>query len=481
MPFFCLIVAVLLSACKKESVFSEEDKFIEHIEEFSELKPEVSAAGYEFIEIQWKPIQNTHYKPVTYTIYLNDKKIIESLTANKYSLINLSAGQKYEIKVVASTTEGKQTSNALSASTLSPSNAGLSVYQEYRIHQFSVIGGNTSVQKLPDGGHLLVKLLQHEGYFDDDPFKIVIFRTDVHGNMVWYKLLRQKVSNTTIGGVMPLALHNNGQEGLMFLQNYVIKFSIANGEIILEKAYGDDLSKPSFQSIYYASNQQVIIGTQQGSLMAINPEDLSLLWNRMNIDRPGAIGDIKIDSKRNIYYIFRDRNDSYANIRVHKCNPEGEFIKSFLFDGTLPGEYNYGFNMSALLIDNQDKLYLFGKNYSYNFLRFFKFDTEGNVIKKNQTSDYLLADQAFFNTNGDIVLLGQVDGGGFATYSGLYVFDKDMNIKSKLFYKDIPYHRVSGITSNIDGTYNLFLAYVQTYTYSNKNFIFIKTGLDGKI
>lgn len=79
------------------------------------------------------------------------------------------------------------------------------------------------------------------------------------------------------------------------------------------------------------------------------------------------------------------------------------------------------------------------------------------------------------------MVVGQIDGGGLNTYTGIYVFDKEMNIKSKLFYTNIPPHIVRGITGNPDGSYNIFLNYMQTYTYENSNFVFIQTDANGKI
>ena len=137
--------------------------------------------------------------------------------------------------------------------------------------------------------------------------------------------------------------------------------------------------------------------------------------------------------------------------------------------------------MTTLLVDEQDNFYLFGYNSSYNFLRYFKFDAAGTLIKKNGQSDYLLAGQAFFNDKGEIIVSGRIDGGGLTTYGGIYVFDKNLNIKSKTYYKDIPSHVFSSVTGNSDGSYNIFLHYMQTYSYENPNFVFIKTDTDGKM
>lgn len=478
MTFFGFVV-LLFFACKKEKVIKDEDSFVEQTEQLSELKAEVSSAGYQFVEVQWNAVNNTHFKAVNYAIYLDDQKIIDGLTTTKYSLINLKAGKTYSIKISASTKDGKQIEQIVKASTLSPIAEGPS--QEYSIHSFSRMMGPAGLHKLKDGGHLIVRSLQYQNYFGDGSFKIVVFRTDKSGHMLWYRLLSEKGFRDITSGDMFLTSNNGDQEGLLFFENYAMKFAINSGEVILEKRYEDNLKGQVFKSVFYVSSQQIIAGTEQGNLLSINPGDLTVIWHQTNANRAGAIVAINVDSKKNIYYIFRDNNDRYTNIRVHKCNANGEFLKDFLFDGTLPNEYNWGYRMTSLLVDDQDNFYMFGRNSDYGFLRYFKFNTDGVVLKKNLKSDNFLAEKSFFNENGEIVVVGQIDGGGLNTYAGIYVFDKEMNIKSKLFYTNIPPHIVRGVSGNPDGSYNIFLNYMQTYSYDNSNFVFIQTDANGKI
>lgn len=479
---FLWLFLMLFYGCKKENGINTEDNFIGQTENLSELKAEVSSVGKSFVEVQWNAVSNTHFKTVTYAVYLDNQKIIDGLTTTRYSLINLKSDQKYVIKIIASTKEGKQVEQIVNTSTLgSNTQVPNSIYQEYSIHSYSTLTGSTGLQKLTDGGHLIVRFLQHPGSFSNENFKIVVFRTDKSGNMLWYRLLSTKAYNISSDGEILITSHKGDQEGILLIQNYAVKFATNNGDILLEKSYTDRLSGQAFKAVFYASNQQIIAGTGRGNLLSINPEDLSVTWQQTNNNRLGAIVAITMDSKKNLYYIFRDDSDRYTNIRVHKCNPNGEFLTEFLFDGTLPNEYNWGFWMTALLIDEQDNLYLFGRNSSYNNLRYFKFNADGTVLKKNLQSDNLLAEKAFFNDKGEIVVVGQIDGGGLNTYAGIYVFDKEMNIKSKKFYTDLPAHIVRGISGNADGSYNIFLNYMVTYNYENSNFVFIKTDANGKI
>ena len=112
------IVMLLFFSCKKDGALKNEDVYVDQPEQLSELKVENSSAGYTFIEVQWSPVINTHFKAVTYSLYLDDQKIVDGLTTNKYSFINLKAGQSYSIKVVAATSEGKQIQQSLTANTL---------------------------------------------------------------------------------------------------------------------------------------------------------------------------------------------------------------------------------------------------------------------------------------------------------------------------------------------------------------------------
>lgn len=475
--FFGLVVLLFIS-CKKEIVIENEDHFIEQTEQLSALKTEISAAGSQFIEVQWNAVNNTHFKAVTYAVYLDNQKIIDGLTTTKYSLINLTAGKKYAIKIVAIAKEGKQTEQTVEANTLGGATGNLpGIYREYSIHNYSRMNQSMSIKKLADGGHLVVGILQHPGHFDDDIFKVIYFRTDDVGNMLWYRLLSVKAFNVSIYDKLGLTSNKGDQEGLLFMQNSAIKFATSNGEVLLQKNYQDYIPLQGFHTIFYASPQQVIAGTSLGSLMSINPEDLSVKWHQPNTNRLGSILAINVDSKSNIYYILRDQKDTD---KVYMCNAKGEFLKDFLSDSNSPDADNFGYWIGALLIDEQDNLYLFGRNSSAKF-RYFKFSAAGTLLKKNLAADHLNANSVFFNGKDEIAVVGQVDGGGLNTYAGLYVFDKDLNIKSKLYYREIQPHILRGISGNADGSYNIFFHYMLTYTYDNPNLVFIKTGTDGKI
>lgn len=478
--FFWLIVILFVFGCKKENAIADQDLFVEHAEELTPLDANVSSAGTTFIELQWKQVTNTHFNPVTYSVFLNDEKISERITTNKFSLINLKPAQKYAVKIIASTATGKQLSQLLEVSTLNASIGNQGIYVEYSIHNYSTLTGGTALQRLNDGGHLIARLLQHPLGFDKENFKIVVFRTDASGKMMWYRLFSLLEYNVSFYGQLVINVNKNGQDGLIFLHQHAVRFALNNGEILQKKSFAAEAGNASFSSSFSVSDSKMVLGTEQGNLLAINPGNLSLIWQRTNPDRQGAVGEINVDTKNNIYYVFTDGKAANPKITVIKCKENGEYLKAFDFDGTLPNEYASGYSMKALLVDGEDNFYLFGRNNSYNYMRWFKFNAEGVVIKKNQVSDNLNVDRATFNAHGEIVVSGQVDGSLLATFGGIYVFDKEMNIKSKRVYQDLPFHLIRGLTVNTDGSYNIFLNFRTTSTYNNPYFIFIKTDIDGK-
>jgi hypothetical protein len=103
------------------------------------------------------------------------------------------------------------------------------------------------------------------------------------------------------------------------------------------------------------------------------------------------------------------------------------------------------------------------------------------LLKKNPQNDPLTATHAFFNEKGEIIVAGRRDGSGLVTYGAIYVLDKDLNIKTRHIYDQIPFNIINGVTGNPDGSYNIFLHYMQSFTYDNPNFVFIKTDENGKM
>ncbi|NEU09326.1 fibronectin type III domain-containing protein [Flavihumibacter sp. R14] len=439
----------------------------------SELKAEVLAAGSQFVELQWNRIYNTHFKTVTYGIYVNDKKIVEGLNITNYSLINLGPGQEYSVRIVASTGEGKQTEQSLTVNTLPPAGSAANpiLSREYKIHSYSDMAGPTALTRFSGGGHLIVRYLQHPSYFSNGGFKVIVFRTDKDGNIMWYRLLPTLAHELVSMPGICLALHSTEQEGIVFLGGYAFKISTSDGEILQEKDFRE-INEPYIQSLFYVSPQQLIIGTLRGSLLSINPQDLTVQWQRINSTQRGEISGIKLDSKRNIFAIFRDL-DQQTGITIHKYNSQGEYLAKYVFEGEA--------GTASFLVDAEDSFHLFSYSSYYHNLHYSKFNHQGTLIKSTTISEGIASPSPFFNDKNEVVVYGRYDGSGLTTYGGIFVFDKDLNVKSKRFYTEIPYHIFRAVTLNPDGSYNLFLNYMQTYTYENRNFVFIKTDVNGKI
>ena len=323
---FLWSLVIMFLSCKKDEVVNNEDNFIEQVAELSPLEAEVSGASDHHIEVKWKAGVHTHFKAVTYNVYLDEKKIADGLTTTKYSLINLEAGKNYAIKIVASTSDGKTVQQILQASTLASLNSGTQtkIYKEYKIHAYSRLTGNASLKKCADGGHLVVRFLQHPDYFAEGAYNLIIFKIDRSGNMLWYKLLPASAYNLSPDDLLNIELHNEGKECLIFIKGYAFKVSTTNGELLLEKDFRSDLNGQFFQAVFYSSTQQILAGTNRGMLLSINPQNLTANWIQSNTGKPGTIVAIKEDSRKNIYYIFRDQNDrtvvsGYINVTPMGC------------------------------------------------------------------------------------------------------------------------------------------------------------------
>jgi hypothetical protein len=476
----CCILLLLVSSCKKKDGLI--DNYTDPPNQITTLKPSVISAGREFLEIEWNLAEHSHFDELSYAVYLDGEKIVDQLSSTRYSLINLAPGKKYNIKVIASTNNGIQVEQSIEGNTLPALTESETTYfHAYSFHDFSQLAGPLSLFKLEDGGHLLVKELSHPTDFTNENFKVIVFRVDEYGQTLWYRLLTFAEFNLTVGSAaFQLTTIKGDQEAILFAGNHALKFAVLNGEVLLRKSYSDLLPGQRILSTNKISSQEIIAATDNAHLISVSPDDLRLLWHRDNQGQSGTLVSIQVDSKKNVYGIFDERREENTTIRVNKYDPKGTFLKSFQFDGNLEGESNYGFIITSLLVDPQDNLYLFGYNSSFNYTRFFKFKADSTLIKKNEQSQNLLIRNAFFNAKGEIVASGQVDGGGINTSGGIYVFDKDMNIKTKQIWTSIPPHLLSGITGNADGTYNLFVSFMPVQS-QNDGFMFIKTALDGKI
>ena len=477
---FCCILLLFIYGCKKnEGVV---DDYISPPDQITALKTLVTSAGREFIEIEWNKVEHSHFEEVTYAVYLDGEQIVDQLTGTKYSLINLQPGKNYSIKVIASTKNGKQAEQSLEGSTLPALTAAETIYiQQYSIHDFSILRGPTTLVKLEDGGHLLLMALTHASDFTHLNNKMIVFRVDRYGRMLWYRLLDYADFNLLVdSAAFQLMTIKSDQEGILFAGNHAMKFAVENGDLLLMKSYNDLLPDQNILSVTKVSSLEILAATNYANLVAINPNNLQVIWHKGDQGQSGTLESIQVDSKKNVYGIFTDRNEMHTPIKVNKYDANGKFSKSFQFDGTLEGEHNWGFYMTALLVDQQDDLYLFGYNASFSYTRYFKFKSDGTLIKKNQQSESFHITGASFNAKGDIIAKGQLEGSGRNTWGGIYVFDKDMNIKTRRIWTDLPPHSLSGITSNTDGTYNLFSSFLAGDS-KYVGFTYIKTALDGKI
>jgi len=454
-------------SCAKEHIDNIEDQFIEEPEQLSELNAEITAAALTFLEIQWKPVRSSHFAEVTYSLYLNDQMIIQGLTTNKYSLINLEPGREYTIKVQASTKDDVKSNKIITARTLPSNQADQIIYHNIHIHSYSTFMGPASIEQLQDGGHLMVRYIQHPGYIQSERFKIVVMRVDQKGEMIWYRLLETPQDSFDPIISSRLILHNDEKEGIVFIKEYAFKISILSSEIIQEIDF-KGLNELGIESVH-ATERQLLVGTLMGSLLSIDPNNLSIKWRYSNIDQRGAITAINTDSKGNIYASFSDYNDP-INSYIHKYNSKGEYITRFPFD-----REHYS---ASLLVDKEDNFYLFPLTGDENIITYYKFDAGGQAITKKSIPNSVSAPHAFWDKDGNIVVFGSHYTRGTMIYGGVYTFDKDLNILSSRFYNDLSRNLILGLTQNDNRSFNFFI-YIDSD--ANSDFYFIRADTKGNI
>lgn len=464
---YLLVLTLLCSfSCKKEILVKDEDFFVEETEHLSELGFETPAVGLNFIEIKWKPVINSHFKPVSYTLFLDDKKIIEGLSVTKYSFLKLNPGKEYKIKVLAISKGGKEQALEGKVSTLPDLKALDPVYyEEYLIYEHARFVGSTGLARLKDGGHLVSKLLSISNGAD---FKIITFRVNKFGHMIWYRLTAPEGKKNLEGGYF-IALNNNEEEATVFAKDFAFKLSTDTGEPLLYKDFNTS-ELNSISTLHQLNGNEVVVGTNSGGLMSIKLSNLEVLWDKDMDIRNSPV--LVINSYKDKLYFARSIP-----------RPNSGSGDTYLYESNLKGENSNGVNLDisgvklSLLIDNVGNIYLLTSLVSfYNNIICMKLDPSKKVLKNIKVSDGLSAVGAFFGNNGEIVAYGRRDGSGLNVWGGIYVFDQEFNIIRKRIYDEKQTNAFQAVTLNTDGSYNLFLHYAGT-----TNFTFIKTDLNGNM
>jgi len=473
--FNCFLLILFFFSCKKDSIESDKDRFRDEVEQLTGLSLEASAAGQDFIEVSWEKVYSNHYKAITYTVYLNDEQIVSKLNTHKFSLIKLKPGQEYTIKVAALTKDGLKTERTLVTKTLSEDAKQIDqvLYKEYNIHSYSTIYPK-NLARFADGGHLFVAHLVHPGNFLPDTFKLLVYNIDNKGNFLWYRLISALGHGIDRNiGTSHIVLHDHDKEGIVFAGTYAFKISTSNGDLLLDKDL-KDTGLNEVTAVCNASPQEILVGTDKGHLLSLNANDLSVQWKQENENVSTHAVAINVDSKKNIYAAYRSEGDS-PPLRIRKYNDQGKIINSIRINGA--------FLTGSLIIDEDENISFISSesDVHYNRLYYYKFDKAGNLTDEKRVPNAVAFAKAFLNERNEIIVHGSRFGSSLVVYGGVLTFDRNMNIKSERYYTDLPYHLLFGLTANADHSYNLFISYVQTYTYENYNFIFIKTKADGSI
>lgn len=471
--FFLFLILLVWGCSKKENIVNKPDEYIEKAEKLNALNLTVSAASKDLIEVSWDKVNSSHFNPVSYAIYADDKLVVKDLSITKYSLINLQANKNYKIRVVASSEGGTTQEQTIDAKTVGGSSIGQSVYVEYKIHTQSRLTGNNSIRLLADGGHLICTFLQHEG--GETNFKLIIYRTNNKGQVIWYRLIQDL-------GYFDLQPHvllpSKEDEAIIIIKHDIYVLDRNKGVLKKDKPTTISLSPNDYVlSAQFDASQNLILGTAGGELLKVTANDFKSVWKRKN--SVVGISSIQFDKEQRIYYSLLD--SEATKIKVQKTDREGNVLATFEFDGKLPGDYERQYHMPILLKDKNDIFYIWGFDfYSYS-LRYIKFDKNGEVKAKLNEYVNLKPAGAFFDHDNHIVVYGQEEGSGIATYGTINKYDTDLNLLSTLKYPQLEMHMFKNVTQNVDNSYNLFFYYIQTWSYENFNFIYIKTKSNGQL
>lgn len=483
--FFKLITSFLFLTlffnCTKKEIVERGDEYKEETEQLQNSTIQINSAGLDFIEFEWTPVISSSFKKIEYDLYLNNRLMVSGVTSHKYTFIHLEEGTDYEIKVVAKSQTDKKIQIITNTKTLPQETVTSDTfYKEFQIFENTSLTGFSPVSKLKDEGHIIIRLLQHPSRYAYESFKFIAFRLDRLGNVLWYRLLSTNNYPVDFSSAA-LAVNETLNQAVIVSGKVLWKININNGQHVeikdLVSVFDEHENISSVK--YTSSTTELIIGTSNYKLLKVDFQSLGLLWKRDTREFNGVIKSIVTDSKGNMYYIFANESNT---ITVHKADPEGKFIKEFKFDGSLNGEYeHFGYGMNFMLIDKEDNLYLFGKNYYSYSLRYFKFSTEGQLHLKNESYSEFQPTSGFFDKNGNIILYGIIQGFKINFTSYINTYDKNMNRINLLTYDQLPMYAISALTQNSNGSFNVFLHYATTYTYENNNFVYIRTRENGTL
>jgi len=473
----CFLVMLLAACSKDESLGNKPDQYTEQEEKLNTLTLSVSAVGKNFIEFSWEKITSSHFNPVSYMIYLDGKLVAKDVSITKYSVINLKEDKNYNIMVQAISSSGLKVEKSSTIQTLGGNKDDNMYYKEYKIHTQSRLTNPSIARLLDDGGHLICSYLQHDNIATQDYFKVIVYRTDMQGEILWYRLIADL---EYFGKPFEFILSDKKENALLLVGRDLYAIDANKGTLLNEKPITLQTipTEDYFTAAKFNAQGEIIIGTALGNLLKINKDDYQVVWKRKHSDYP--IKAIEFDNAGKIYYCFDNFHNS--DIQIQKTDSEGSLLNTFKFDGKYPGyEADHLYLMSSLIKDNDDNFYLWGYDLFYYNLRYFKFDINGKILSKTKQAVNLIPKGAFFDNDNNLVVYGQEDGSGISTYGTINKYDKNLKVLSSKQYPELPMHRFMTVTQNKDNSYNLFFYYQQTWSLNNLNFIYIKTKSNGQL
>lgn len=456
-----LLIGMLLlcfCSCKKQK--TPKDIFVQGDEHITALNLTASSAGKNFIEVAWDKVYSDHFEDIVYTVYLNEQKIAENLTATKYTFVGLSQGKEFNIKVVAITNGVKKIEQVIKGSTTVNTVEHNVFYKEYKIHKYSQLLSPTKVLQLQDGGHLVVNEL-----YVNNIYFVVVFRTNKQGDMQWYRILPNGGFSGSIGGPFNIVVHEQNK-GMVLFGKSIFDLSLENGELLKSKAL-ESLGNTSIRAIIRIDDNTIIGGTGDGKIFSLNTQTLALNWLPQKTDR-NCIA-IQKDSKNNLFVLCGENN----LLTLLKYDDKGLLLKR--------NEFNIPSVVASLVMDNDDNLFIVSRISSDSPISLLKTNNNGELIGSAKLYDPFEQPCALLGLNNEIIIYGDLAGPGLKVNGAVYRMDRNLKIKSRKIYGESFDNRLGGVTQNQDGSLNLFLNYIDYYDFTNMKLLFIKTDANGDI
>lgn len=356
--YAALFIAFLIIGCSNDDPINEviEEEIVNHPP--NNFVVEIMNITHEGATINWTEAIDPERDVVTYTIYLNQKLIIENISELTYKVIGLEELTNHSGKIIAKDINNNKTETTFSFQTekyylkylkrfdfgkvdhISTGYAGGTPYSMIKTNDLKYIVAGKSSRQDANGNQFFVSKIDYEGneiwkkYYDYQVgdswlFKIAntssgfilagnqhVLNLDHDGNVIWYK----KIESYDLGyyddqissvkqdskGNLFLVGSRGSTDGKVFKEAVLTKLS-STGNIIWEKKFSFSVRNIFNDLVINSFNELIILGSTDTSgttyeeiLSGSNPVQQIDFW-LLKLTNDGEIiwettfGDVKLD------------------------------------------------------------------------------------------------------------------------------------------------------------------------------------------